>query len=128
MSDLNSIGARLSEHVRGLGNPRADMMKSGDLSYQWTIKYLQLCQEAVQMCDGQPTLPRDVVEPVFFTTTLDFRDWYETWRFLHEDQINKQTVFNLSIVNIASAMILMSAPTASQSFDAIIELLRKREK
>ena len=103
MSDFNSIGARLSNHVLGSGSPFDEMEKSGLLSHEWTIKVIQLCKEANQICDGQPTLPRDIVAPIFFATTPDFRDWYDCWSTLHRGRINEQTQINLATAIMASS-------------------------
>ena len=78
MKDTNSIEARLHEHVRGAGYP--DIAHTGALTNDWTDTYLRLLDEAVQVCEGEPCLPRGIVADVYLVL-MRFSGAYDEWLF-----------------------------------------------
>ncbi|HSY17250.1 MAG TPA: hypothetical protein VK815_02910 [Candidatus Acidoferrales bacterium] len=104
MKDTISIETRLREHVRGTGYP--DIEHTGILSNDWTVTYLQLLDEAVRVCEGEPCLPRGIVADVYLVR-MRFSGAYDEWLF-NGGASSGQTELNLSQVQGQSGNFLMS--------------------
>jgi hypothetical protein len=108
MPSPDSIESRLYEHVLGDGSPHPALLSSGVLSDEWTETYLRLLKEAVQKCEGQDSLPRDIVAAVHFASWyLNIR--YDAWRGFEKGRRNEQTERNLGRLRTPSEFLLLSS-------------------
>jgi len=98
----------LYEHVLGKGQPSKVILNTGILSTEWTDTYLQLLKESVQKCEGQDSLPRDIVAAVHFASWyLNIR--YDAWPAFEKGRRNEQTERNLGRLRTPSEYLLLSA-------------------
>jgi hypothetical protein len=108
MSNTASIESRIYEHVLGGGQSHMSLLSTGVLSDEWTNAYLELLEEAVKKCEGQPSLPRDIVAAVHFASWyLNIR--YDAWRSLKDGRRNEQTERNLARLRTPSEFLLLSS-------------------
>ena len=104
----DSIESRIYEHVLGEGHPGLTLLETGVLSTEWTDTYLQLLKESVQKCEGQDSLPREIVTAVHFASWyLNIR--YNAWRSFGKPKRNEQTETNLARIRTPSECLLLSS-------------------
>ena len=108
MPSPDSIESRIYEHVFGAAHPGVILLDTGVLSTEWTETYLELLKEAVQKCEGQDCLPREIVAAVHFASWyLNIR--YDAWRTFQNGKRNDETDTNLARIRTPSECLLLSS-------------------